>query len=259
MEFSVIQWVILNFTAFMYGFNKTGIVGSAIICAPIMLMYFTAGQVLGIVLPLLVIADIITIILLRQSAIWRHILKAMPWAILGIVAGWALARFVLGAEGDGDAMLKKIIAAVLVILVLFGYYLRVRPGLVSNSAAGTGEKTVKTWFACSMGIFGGITSMLANNGGPAWVVYLMSLGLNIKEFLGTAAWLFFIQNVAKLPFGVNLGFITTDTLYMNLYLLPALFVGLAVGGAAVKHLSKSLFDTITQALALAGSVYLLFS
>lgn len=259
MELNAIQWLILNFTAFMYGFNKTGIVGSAIICTPLMLMYFTPGQVLGIVLPLLVVADIITIILLRQSARWPHILKAMPWAILGIVIGWAIARYAISGEDGGDVFLKKTIAGILVFLVLLGYYLRVRPGLVSDNTGEPGKKSAKTWFAGGMGILGGITTMLANNGGPAWVVYLMSLGLGIKEFLGTAAWLFFIQNVAKLPFGINLGFINMDTLRLNIYLLPALFVGLAVGGVAVKKLSKNLFDNITQALALIGSVYLVFA
>lgn len=265
MEPTLVQWAILNFTAFMYGFNKTGIVGSAIICTPLMLLYFTAGQVLGIILPLLVIADIITIILLRQSARWNHILKAMPWAIAGIVVGWLIARYAVGTEGGGDMLLRKIIAGVLVFLVLFGYYLRLRPGLVTNEAAAPagaergGGPTAKPWFACAMGTLGGVTTMLANNGGPAWVVYLMSLGLSVKEFLGTAAWLFFIQNLTKVPFGVSLGFITGDTLRLNVYLLPALLVGLALGGVVTKRISKPLFDNATQILALAGSVYLLFT
>lgn len=264
MELTTIQWLILNFTAFMYGFNKTGIVGSAIICAPLMLLHFTAGQTLGIILPLLVIADIATIIYLRQSARWAHILKAMPWAIAGIVVGWLIARFAVGSAG-GEVMLRKIIAGTLAFLVLFGFYLRMHPSLVRNDAPADGtaggehKGTAKTWFAGGMGILGGITTMLANNSGPAWVVYLMSLGLGIKEFLGTAAWLFFIQNVAKVPFGINLGFINYQTLVLNLYLLPALAVGLVVGALLVTRLSKSLFDNITQILALVGSIYLLFT
>lgn len=262
MEPSAMQWAVLNFTAFMYGFNKTGIVGSAIICAPLMLLYFTPGQTLGIILPLLVIADIATIIILRQSAKWPHILKAMPWAVLGIVVGWLIARHTVNMPEGGDQALKKIIATTLVILMLFSFYLRVRPDLVSNttdSPDGQRKTTAKTWFACAMGVFGGVTSMLANNGGPALVVYLMTLGLSVKEFLSTAAWLFLIQNVTKIPFGLSLGFINGDTIRLNLYLLPALFVGLAVGGQAVRRLSKNIFDLATQCLALAGALYLLFS
>lgn len=262
MEPSLVQWLVLNFTAFMYGFNKTGIVGSAIICTPLMLLYFTPGQTLGVILPLLVIADIITIIILRQSAKWKYILKATPWALLGIVIGWWVARYTINLPEGGDALLRKIISGILVFLVLFGVCVRLRPGLATSTADGPeGAKTAnpRTWFACLVGTIGGITTMLANNAGPAWVVYLMSLGLSIKEFLSTAAWLFFIQNLTKVPFGINLGFINADTLHTNLYLLPALFVGLAVGRVAINYLSKQLFDNITQVLALAGALYLLFS
>ncbi len=267
MDLSPAQWIILNFTAFMYGFNKTGIVGSAIICTPMMLLAFTPGQTLGIMLPLLVVADICTIIILRSSARWDVIPKAIPWAVVGTILGWWIARQSVRMGAEGEILLKKGIAAILVVMVLFGFYLRVRPELVTRKeeVAGTpgasgGTRTMaKPWFACAMGIMGGLTSMLANNGGPAWVVFLLSLGLGVKEFLGTAAWLFFILNVTKIPFALNLGFIGKDTLSINLYLLPALGIGLAMGVWAVKRLSKKAFDNITQILALLGSLYLLFA
>ncbi|MDR1745565.1 MAG: sulfite exporter TauE/SafE family protein [Planctomycetota bacterium] len=260
MQPTLVQWIVLNITAFMYGFNKTGIVGSGVICTPLMLLYFTAGQTMGILLPLLVVADIVTVIIMRHSVRWLHILKAMPWALTGIVAGWLIARHAVSDAGGGDALLRKIIAGSLVCLMLFGFYLRFNPSLVRGQPASAGsDRPAKTWFACFMGVMGGITTMLANNGGPAWVVYLMTLGLSVKEFIGTAAWLFFIQNVTKIPFGISLGFINRDAISLIPYLLPALGIGLAVGVITVKRLSKSFFDNVTQFLALAGSLYLLFT
>ncbi len=265
MQPTLVQWTILHFTAFMYGFNKTGIVGCGVICTPLMLLSFTAGQTMGILLPLLVIADIVTVIIMRHSVRWMHILKAMPWALTGIIAGWLIARYAVSGGGGGDPVLRKIIAASLVCLMLFGFYLRFNPSLVRGKSAegdaadSPAERPTKTWFACFMGIMGGVTTMLANNGGPAWVVYLMTLGLSVKEFIGTAAWLFFIQNVTKIPFGVSLGFINRDAISLIPYLLPALGFGLAVGVVTVKRLSKNVFDNVTQFLALAGSLYLLFT
>lgn len=255
MQPALAQWLVLHFTAFMYGFGKTGIVGCSVICTPLMLFTFTAGETIGIVLPLLVIADIVTVIIMRHSVRWMHILKAIPWALTGIIVGWLIARHVTADGGGGDALLRKIIAGALVCLMLFGFYLRTNPSLVRSGAGGT----AKTWFACFMGVMGGITTMLANNGGPAWVVYLMTLGLGVKEFIGTAAWLFFIQNLTKIPFGISLGFINYDAISLIPHLLPALGAGLAVGVVAARHLSKSLFDNATQFLALAGSLYLLFA
>ncbi|MCC8179644.1 MAG: sulfite exporter TauE/SafE family protein, partial [Planctomycetes bacterium] len=249
MELTLAQWLVINFAAFMYGFNKTGIVGSAIIATPLMLFFFTPGESLGIVLPLLVVADIATIVYLRQSARWAHIFKALPWAVLGIVVGWLIAGYSVNMGESGDVFLRKVIAATLVFLVLFGFYLKTRPDLTrSKPVEGTDASAApaRTWFAAGMGVLGGVTTMLANNGGPAWVVYLMSLNLKIKEFLGTAAWLFFIQNLTKIPFAVGLGFVSVDTLTLNLYLLPALAVGLVAGALLVNRLSKNLFDMLTQ-------------
>lgn len=260
MELSTAQWLVLVFTAFLQGFNKTGIVGCAIVTTPLLLLYFTPGQSLGIILPLLVVADIVTLIIMRHSAKWIHILKALPWALIGIIAGWGTARWALTLSGTGgDVFLTKLIAFLLVALVLFSYVLRWRPEIARSRHGAEGERPARTWFAAVMGICGGITTMLANNGGPAWVAYLMTLGLEVKAFIGTAAWLFFIQNVVKIPFAVTLGFVTWETLGMNLYLLLPLGAGLAVGKYVANRVSQGVFDHLTQGLALLGALYLLFA
>ncbi len=262
MELGTAQWLVLVFTAFLQGFNKTGIIGCAIVTTPLLLLYFTPGQTLGIILPLLVVADIITLVIMRHSAKWLHILKALPWQMLGIIVGWGIARWALTLSGTGgDVFLTKLIAFLLVALVLFSYVLRWRPDIARSRSrsASEGERPARTWFAAIMGICGGVTTMLANNGGPVWVAYLMTLGLEVKAFIGTAAWLFFIQNVAKIPFAIALGFVTWDTLVINLYLLLPLVVGLAVGKYVAGRVSQGVFDHLTQGLALLAALYLLFA
>lgn len=257
MELTAAHWLVLNATAFMYGFNKTGIVGSAIVCTPLMMLFFTPGTVLGILVPLLVVADIMTVMILRRNVLWKHIYRALPWAFLGIVIGWQIAKATTSL-GDGEQVaLRKIIAGILVFLLLFGYVVRLRPQWVIPNSAKDGEQGTKTWFAATMGTMAGITTMLANNGGPAWIVYLGSLGMEVREFLSTAAWLFFIQNLTKVPFAVNLGFVTKDTLSINIWLIPALVAGLAVGNHASKRIGKKAFTLATQILAMAGALYLL--
>lgn len=267
MDLTTTQWIVLVFTAYVYGFNKTGLVGSAIITTPLLLLNFTPGQSLGIVLPLLVIADITTVILLRHSAVWSLILQSLPWSMAGICLGWLLARHATAMEGmSGHILLKKTIAAVLVFLVLLGFYLRIRRNRAARAqAAGTlpdapeaPEKLrSKTWLAVGMGILGGVATMLANTSGPAYVTYLMPFKLTVRQFLGTAAWLFLVLNVSKLPFSLQLGFVNLDTLRINLYLLPALAIGLVTGRMVASRISKNAFDNVVQFLALAGALYLL--
>lgn len=51
-----------------------------------------------------------------------------------------------------------------------------------------------------------------------------------KQFIGTAAWLFLITNIFKLPFHFFVWkTITADTLLLNLKLLPGIFIGFIAG------------------------------
>lgn len=269
MEPTTTQWLVLIFASTMYGFNKTGLVGSAIIATPLLLLNFTPGESLGIVLPLLIVADIVTVILLRENAVWSLIVQAMPWALAGVCLGWLIAWRAMGMEGmAGDDLLRKIIAGMLTVVVLFGYYLLVRRKRAGKARAGAAPpaapekpKALRSnpWLSAGMGILGGVSTMLANNGGPVWVTYLMPFRLTVKQFLGTAAWLFLILNVVKLPFSLQLGFVNADTLRLNLYLLPFLGAGLALGRVVAARIGKNAFDNIIQLLALAGALYLLIA
>lgn len=264
VEFTMPQWLVLIVTAFMYGFNKTGIVGSAVVTTPFLLFFFTSGQVLGITLPVLVIADIGTLLILRRTVNKKHVLLALPWAFLGIFIGWGFARYTVSLPGgEGDLLLRRTIAAILIFLVAFGVLIKLFPAIASIRQGGDDAGQVKpharTWFAAIMGVLGGITTMLANNGGPAWVVYLMGLRMTAQEFLGTAAWLFFCQNLVKLPFGVSLGFVTVDTALLAIYLIPPMAVGLALGTGIVRRIPAKLFDNLTQGATLLCAFYVLVS
>jgi uncharacterized membrane protein YfcA len=61
--------------------------------------------------------------------------------------------------------------------------------------------------------------------------------------IATAAWLFLILNILKLPFSWQLGLITPDTLRLNLILAPMVLVGLLAGKWIVKRIPQRLFDT----------------
>ena len=52
----------------------------------------------------MVVADIITIIIFRRSARWVHILKAVPWALTGIVIGWLDSALQVGPERAGPIL-----------------------------------------------------------------------------------------------------------------------------------------------------------
>ena len=53
-------------------------------------------------------------------------------------------------------------------------------------------------FSSGMGLLSGITSMIGNLAGSFADIYFLAMRLPKNEFIGTAAWLFFIINVFKL-------------------------------------------------------------
>ena len=67
-----------------------------------------------------------------------------------------------------------------------------------------------------MGLLSGFTSMIGNLAGSFADIYFLAMRLPKNEFIGTAAWLFFIINVFKLPFHIFIWKIVTfETLCLN--------------------------------------------
>ena len=98
-------------------------------------------------------------------------------------------------------------------------------------------------FAWSMGILGGVTTMLANAAGPVIALYLLAVSLPKLKLVATGAWFFFVLNLGKIPFSVNLGFISSKTLFVDLLLAPCVIFGLIFGLMVVRRLPQKLLDT----------------
>ena len=85
-------------------------------------------------------------------------------------------------------------------------------------------------------------TMLANAAGPIIALYCIAVGLPKFEVVGTLAWFFFIINVFKLPFSAGLGLIRSNTLLLNVVLVPAVMVGVFSGRWIVHRLPQRVFE-----------------
>ncbi len=82
------------------------------------------------------------------------------------------------------------------------------------------------WFASFSGFLAGFTTMIGNLAGPISNIYFLAMRLPKNEFIGTAAWLFFIINVFKLPFHFFVWeTINKETLVLNSIMIPILIFG----------------------------------
>jgi uncharacterized membrane protein YfcA len=98
--------------------------------------------------------------------------------------------------------------------------------------------------------------MVANAAGPVMMIYLLSMRLPKKEFIGTSAWFFFIVNIVnwvKVPFSVSLGLITAQSLLLDAVLAAGVIAGAVAGAFIARRIPEKAFAVVMQVLTLAAA------
>ena len=219
-------WCLVIVAAILVGMAKAGIAGLGILVVAIMADLFPAKISTGILLPMLIMADIGAVRYYNRHADWKMLSRIIPASLVGVLIG----AFVL--DQLSNLQLRRIIGVVTLILLALTI-LRDR-GVISDDRFPKG-----TGVSICAGMAVGIVTMLANAAGPLMAVYLLAMGLNKKnEFIGTIAWFFLVLNVFKVPFSIYLDLITVESFIFNLKLLPVILVGGVIGIAIVKRIKQ---------------------
>lgn len=243
-DISITAWTLAITAAFIIGLSKAGIKGIAIVNVTLMALAFGAKESTGLVVPLLIAADIFAVIYYNRHTQWKYILRFLPWMMAGVLIGVFIGQ-------DLDEKTFKIGMAIIILgSVIMMYWWDKRK-----------SKTVPThWaFAGFMGMLAGITTMIGNLAGAFSNIFFLAMRLPKNEFIGTAAWLFFIINIFKLPFHIFVwGTITTDSLVFNIKLIPGILLGLFVGVRLVKIIKEDFYRKMILVLTALGAVIILF-
>lgn len=244
MHFEPWQWALLYGAALISGFSKTGIPGISMLSVAIFAAVLPAKQATGVVLPMLIFADFFAWFIYRKHLEWRRVGRLLPWALAGLVLGW----FALGRVTDHGA--ARLIGAILAVML--GLHVWRRWRRADEMAA-----HAPVWFGPAMGLFAGLTTMIANAAGPVMTLYLLAMRLPKLEFIGTGAAFFLLINWIKVPFMTQLGLINLESLTLNLWLLPAVAAGALLGRPVVERVNQRLFENLALALAALATVKLL--
>ena len=242
---SITDWLLLAIAAFGIGITKSGFSGVSMVHVILFAIVFGARDSTGVVLPMLIAGDIFAMSVYGKHANWRYVRRMMLPTSIGVVMGW-LMMFRLP-----EAYYRPLIGAIifgLTVLQIIRLWKEEWLADVPHAA----------WFAWSMGILVGLTTMLANAAGPVFGLYLLAVGLPKLEFVGTAAWFFLILNIVKIPFSWSLGLIRLDTLALNAVLIPLIVLGLWVGTRIIRIIPQRLFDSLILVLTGVASFRLLF-
>ena len=209
-----------------------------------MALAFGAKESTGLVVPLLVVADIFAVIYYNRHAQWSYIIRFLPWMLLGILIGVLIGN-------DLDEKTFKIGMAIIILISVFMMYWWDRRK----------SKAVPThWaFAGTIGIIAGITTMIGNLAGAFSNIFFLAMRLPKNEFIGTAAWLFLIINIFKLPFHIwSWETITRETLLLNLKLFPGILIGFFIGIWLVKIIKEEFYRKMILILTALGAILILF-
>jgi hypothetical protein len=233
--------VLCLIAAVCVGLSKSGFPGVSLITVALMAEAFPARQSTGVLLPLLIIGDLCAVHSFRQHTLWKQIGQMLPPAIVGIFIGFFLMRSV------PDAAFKPVLGWMLLCTVLLQGVRTTFPQFgshVPNSML----------FAWGMGIWAGISTMVANAAGPIMAVYFIALALPKENLIGTSAWLFLIINVFKLPFSSALGLLQTPSLLLDLALAPLVLIGNLLGKRVVRHIPQRTFEILLLVSATAAAI-----
>jgi uncharacterized membrane protein YfcA len=151
----------------------------------------------------------------------------------------------IGKDLD-ESIFRKVMALIIIITVVIIVLMEIRKNM-----------TVPTnlLFVSSTGLVAGFTTMLGNLAGAFSNIYFLAMRMPKNGFIGTAAWVFLVMNLFKLPFQVfywkN---INSTSLQTDLVLLPALALGFWSGIKIVNRIKDDSYRKVVIVLTLVGSI-----
>lgn len=238
------QWIILFVVALLIGMSKAGI-GFGLMVVPLLAFGFGARESTGLMIPILIVADIYAVKYYHRMAEWKYIFKLLPWAIAGILAGVITGKMISGNQ----------FRILLSVLVIAGLVIMAGRDLMKKS------ETVPTHpaFAILLGILGGFGSMAGNAAGPIFAVYLLAMRLPKNSYIGTGAWFYLIINLIKLPFHIWVWkTISPSSLAMDIVVVPAILIGAWSGIRIVKLFSEGSYRGFVIIMTLLSALFLVF-
>ena len=239
-----LQWILILIASFIIGLSKAGLKGIDMMNVTIMAIVFGGKASTGIVLPLLCAADIMAVIYYKRHVQWPQFWKIIPWMMAGVLMGVWLGKDL------NEALFRKLMALIIIFTVVMMLVMEVRKTVIVPS---------NKMFVAGTGLAAGFATMLGNLAGAFSNIYFLAMRMTKNDFIGTAAWVFLVINLFKLPFqviywkNINLASLQTD-----LFLLPAMAAGFVAGLGIVARIRDDNYRKVVIVLTMLGAIVIFF-
>ena len=237
--------LVLAAGALLVGFCKVGFgQGAGLVALPLYTLWLPVRLANGLLAPLLVLSDLISL-----RAFWRRwdtraLLDFLPGQLAGVLLGtYALAHL-------SEAAARQVIGGFLVALALVQVWAFRSESRASARAPARGP-------ALAVSLLSGFTSALAQLGSAFLSLYLVRLRATKETFVATLNLTFLFSNVVKLAGYWHYGLLNLAVLRSDAWLAPAVLAGAALGLAAQRRLPQRAFDYVVLVFVLAAGIKLL--
>lgn len=239
---SLLFMVVAPIAVMFAGISKAGFgSGAAFASAVLLALILPPAQALGLMLPLLMLVDLMTLRPYWGRWSWLDAKVLILGALPGVVAGVALFRVA------NDDVLRLLIGAV--SLAFVAWQLWPRKAIAAQLPVGAGVIA---------GGVAGFTSFVSHAGGPPAAVYLLSRGLNKTSYQATTVLVFWAINIAKFVPYAFLGVFTLETVKAGILLAPFACLGAYIGVKAHHAVSERVFFFVTYILLSVTGVKLIY-
>ncbi|MBK7131914.1 MAG: sulfite exporter TauE/SafE family protein [Bacteroidales bacterium] len=131
--------ILFLLVAVLLGMAKAGLSGLGLAIIPIMALIFGAKESTGVILPMLIAADIMAVTYWHRHAVWKHIIKILPWVAIGI----GIALFVGNSINDNQfrIVMLSVVWIMLILMIVNDLWKKESEVIPHNMVFGSGYGT----------------------------------------------------------------------------------------------------------------------
>lgn len=204
------------------------------------------------------VSSVATVSVYLQHANWSLVLRMWPWIMVGIAAGTQILPLL------EEAALRRLTSVVYGLILLQRLVEKsVEKGLFGASATEVDpvkQKQVSMefynqyWFSSCVATFCGIVTVVTNNSGPIFNIYLLACGLDMDGFVASRSVMMAGKNLAKVIARLCMGGLTVRVMLHGLTVGSLAFIGIQLAKPIKARTSTEFYTYFTWAVLLYTAV-----